>query len=115
MTPSRERLAELNALSAQTRRERAEARKALRTGHVGLIDVLRDPPPALIDEPIMDVLRYARRTRSGKLLAAVNQQAVVDRVNLMLPLGDPRAKRAREWAMQHGVRGLHRGGPKALS
>jgi hypothetical protein len=107
-----ERMWELNRVSAERRRARSEARRAMQSqGREGLIAVLRDPPAALADEPILDVLRHARRSRAQPSLERLNQAAVFAGINLMVPLGSPRAVRARAWAADRGLANLPYVGP----
>ena len=72
-----------------------------------LLDWLDEPPAALADVPLLDLLRWTRATgrtvRGQQALVDLNARAVRDGVNLMMPLGRA-SQRSRKWVAEHGLR-----------
>lgn len=104
-----ERLLDNMQLSLLKRSARAEIRRRLRTGQLSLTELVSDPPPEMEGVVLVDVLRMLRdtnRERGQASLAAIGRRAVVDGVNLMVPLGTASA-RSRAWVAEHGLLGVH--------
>lgn len=82
----------------------AAIRVQLSSGQLTVADVMLDPPAALQDTPLIDILRMQRsRRRNGLSLAIVGEEAIDANVNLLLPLGCASA-RVRSWVAAHGMR-----------
>ncbi len=94
---------DLHAASIIARRNRAAVRAALRSGTLTLQDAMTSPPPELLRDPLIDVLRHGRGCcrRSPAWMEKLGREAVRDGVNLMVPLGRASA-RSRAWVAEHG-------------
>ncbi len=92
--------------SLTLRRERAAIKTALRAGRVTLTDLMDEPPSAMADVMLIEVLRWARVSSSSRRqLAMLGGWALRDGVNLMLPVGHA-PMLARAWVAEHGTYGL---------
>jgi hypothetical protein len=101
--PTAEHMATIGAQGNALRKERSDARRALRTGALSMEAVMRDPPPALAGVPLIDVVRLGYRYRNGGAITEIGRMALRDGVNLMMPLGTA-SVRSREWVARHGCR-----------
>lgn len=83
---------------ANTRRVQiALVRKRLRTGALPITAVMRTQPELLARAPLIDVIRWAYSpNRGSRAIEQLGRQAVIDGVNLMVPLGRASA-RSRAW------------------
>lgn len=97
----------LNALaSGQSRRlEIAQLRTELRCDPSKLRTVLLDPPAAVENLTVLDVLRLPRAKRYGAVpgIVRIGRRAAAARVSLLEPMGAPSSRRAREWAAVHAL------------
>jgi hypothetical protein len=88
------------SLANQRRTTRAQLRRRISTGDLTLAAVLEDPPDELRDLIILDIVRIARGSRHSARYVAwlerMGRAAIVDGVNLMMPLGRA-SQRTRDW------------------
>lgn len=86
----------------QRRRDRNALRRALKTQQRTLASVLLEPPDALKDQTLIDIVVMAQRwTRNPKaILATLGECALEDGVNLLEPLGEA-GIRARWWLAEY--------------
>lgn len=83
------------------RSDRAQLRRAMRTGEVTLAEVMLDPPEAAKSALVIDVIRW----QHGKCVASlrvIGKQALRDRINLMLTVGSS-STMTRAWVAEHGT------------
>lgn len=100
---TRQRTTALQVANAR-RLQTALMKKQLRTGALPLTTVMSAPPELLAGTPLIDIVRWAYA--SNRRTAAIEQlgrQAVIDNVNLMVPLGRASAK-SRAWVARQGLR-----------
>lgn len=103
MQPTTQRDRALNSAN-EKRAAIASIRVQLSSGQLTVADVMLDPPVALKDTPLIDILRMQRaRRRNGLSLAIIGEEAIDANVNLLLPLGCASA-RVRAWVAAHGMR-----------
>jgi hypothetical protein len=102
MSPEMQRRKACEAASRK-RAQITALKQQLLGGTLTLEDVLMDPPEALTQVPVIDVLRMTRRAgnRGARGLWQINGRAVHAGVNLMMPLGLA-SERTREWAAENG-------------
>jgi acetolactate synthase regulatory subunit len=88
----------LGALSNAARTERSVIRRQLRMGETSLSVILRDPPQPMAKDPLFDVLKWVRH-RGHRWLIDVNRRAILEGVNLAVPLGQA-SERSRRWLVE---------------
>ncbi len=88
-----------------TRRARQNLRAAIASGALTLGELLADPPTAIDDLTLVDVIRWTR-TRSGRVryITQIGQWAVRDRINLLVTVAAS-SQRSRAWVGEHGAYG----------
>lgn len=88
------------------RRAVAATRQRLQSGTLTLADAMSNPPDELLRYPLIDVIRFTRRSLrpGGGSFVAIGRQAIRDDVNLMVPLGRASA-RSRAWVAEFGTHG----------
>lgn len=92
-------MAVLGLRSRMLRGERAAVRRALSTGSVRVLDVLADPPDCISEVLLVDLLRWQRALGDGKL-RRLNTAALMDGVNLCVPVRLC-STRTRMWLAVH--------------
>ncbi len=92
----------------ERRLEVAEWRKRLRRNVPEIRRALATKPDPIAEVLVVELLSWARARglRAGQL-EEIGRQAVVDDVNLLVPLGRASVK-TRAWAIEHGLKGVHR-------
>ncbi|HZV74547.1 MAG TPA: hypothetical protein VFF79_12590 [Conexibacter sp.] len=96
----------LDALAVgQARRiEIARIRGEVRRDPYRVRDLLLDPPPALTNLTVLDVLRMPlKHGTATPVLSRIGRRAAAARISLLEPMGSPSSRRAREWAVEHGL------------
>jgi hypothetical protein len=83
------------------REQRHTIKQDLQAGTLTLTDILTAPHPAVATTPLLDVMLWARkRGMQAPGLARVGEQAIRDRVNLLLPVGSA-SLRMRKWCAEN--------------
>jgi hypothetical protein len=102
MSPEVQRMSALRSANA-VRLEKARIRRQIRAGELSLWDVLMDPPDVLRDSTLLDVLELSR-ARAGRAtsLAHINERAMEEGVNLLLPVRAA-SQRSRAWLAANGT------------
>lgn len=98
-----EHMAEITRLANATRIHRAAVKRDLRSGSLTLATVMQELPDALLDVPLIDIIRWSRHRSTSAALSRIGAMAVRDGVNLMIPLGLA-SQRSRTWVAQNGTR-----------
>jgi hypothetical protein len=91
-------------LANSRRHQIALTKQRLRTGDLPLATVMRTQPELLADVALIDIVRWAYVVaKRPRAIERLGRQAVIDGVNLMVPLGRASA-RSRAWVAQHALR-----------
>lgn len=106
---TRDVMLQIGERSRDIRRARMHVRDQLRAGTLTLDQLLTNPPEAIHDLPVMDVLRMLHKTRSSRTLEVINREAVRAQVNLMITVGRA-SSYTLAWAAANGSRRFF-GGP----
>ncbi len=99
------------AVGNAKRLEVAELRRRVRAGDITLLELLEDPPAAMAHVTLFDCALWVNRTqrRSGARTERLGRMALVEGVNLGMPVGRASARSRRFVGVHAGWHGGAKG------
>lgn len=88
------------AIGNERRLKVAALRRRVREGQLKTADLLNDPPDALLNLSVFEVMLFARETRGcGSCRRQIGADALRDQINVLIHVGEA-SQRTLRWAAQ---------------